>query len=201
MCVKSKNYSKEATILNFPKRKVGLALTLSLVLLLVLQVGLVLAHARLKTASVLPDAVLTAAPATLSVTFSEEVSETESKLSVLDSTGKQVDKGDLKVAGDTATVSLNALADGKYTVKFRSFTEDDSGVVDGQYTFTVAKSGTAAAGNTSAATQAESNLPATPNTGAGGGSSESGFNTLLVIMVLVVIGLGTTTLILRRRRA
>ncbi len=132
-------------------------------LLLLIQTQVALAHARLINANIQPDAVIvTAVPATLTLTFSEETSPTQTRLEVLDASGKAVDKGDLKVNGDTATVTLSALVDGKYTVKFRSFTEDDSKVVEGQYTFTVAKSGTMAAGDPGKATQVESQDAPTP---------------------------------------
>lgn len=149
---------------------VGLILTAVLALFLS-QAILAFAHARLKSANVGPDALVATAPASLSLTFSEETSTDQTKLQVLDATGKAVDKGDLKVSGATATVSLGTLADGKYTVKFRSFTEDDGGIIEGQYTFSVAKTGTAASGDVAKASQEESNVPAAPNTGVGGAGS------------------------------
>jgi methionine-rich copper-binding protein CopC len=166
--------------------------------------GFAFAHAHFKSATILPDATLTAAPATLTLTFTEETSPTETKLSVTDAGGKQVDKGDLKVDGANATVSLNTLADGKYTVTFRSFTEDDSGIVNGSYTFTVASSGSAAAGDAAKATQQESggnDAPAAPATGEGGLASESGSFTLPALLVLVGTAFFTgAILVIRQKR-
>lgn len=168
--------------------------------------GVAFAHAHLKTATILPDSTVSAAPATLTLTFTEETSPTQTKLSVTDASGKQVDKGDLKVDGANATVSLNPLADGKYTVTFRSFTEDDSGIIDGTYSFTVASGGTAAAGDASKATQQESggdDAPAAPATGEGGLSSDSGSFTLPALLVLVGTAFfsGAILVIRQKRRA
>ncbi len=151
---------------------------LSVSFLFLSQVQVSWAHARFKSANIQPDSVVTTVPATLTITFSEETSPTQTRLQVLDSSGKAVDKGDLKVNGATATLGLGTLADGKYTVKFRTFTEDDSNIVEGDYSFTIAKAGTAAAGDASKANQAESGeteQPAgAPATGFGGNSTTSG---------------------------
>ncbi len=152
----------------------GLMLLAAFVMILA-QNGLAFAHAHLKSASIAPDATLTSSPTTLILTFTEDTSPTQTKLQVLDSSGKQVDKGDLKVSGATATVSLNALLDGKYSVKFRSFTEEDSGIVDGAFSFTLATGGSASSGNLAKATEQESNVPASsPATGEGGSSRVAG---------------------------
>ncbi|MBN9392243.1 MAG: copper resistance protein CopC [Chloroflexi bacterium] len=166
--------------------------------------GVAFAHAHLKTATILPDATITAAPATLTLTFTEETSPTETKLSVADASGKQVDKGDLKVDGANATVSLNTLPDGKYTVTFRSFTEDDSGIINGSYTFTVASGGSAAAGDASKATQQESvgeTAPAAPATGEGGLAGNSSSFTLPALLILVGTAFFTgAILVIRQKR-
>jgi hypothetical protein len=107
------------------------------------------------------------------------------------------------VDGTNATVSLNTLADGKYTVTFRSFTEDYSGIVNGSYTFTVASGGTAAAGDASKATQQSSSgaAPAAPATGEGGLASESGSFTLPALLILVGTAFFTgAILVIRQKR-
>lgn len=159
------------------------------------QAGFALAHAKLKTATVLPDATLTTAPTSISLTFTEETSPTQTKVQVLDSTGKAVDKGDLKVSEATATLSLNTLTDGKYTVKFRSFSDDDGHTVDGEYTFTVAKAGTAAAGSLNSAKQTEGQAAvapqAAPNTGVGGtATSEVSLVSPFILVGLALISVG-----------
>ncbi|MBN9392318.1 MAG: copper resistance protein CopC [Chloroflexi bacterium] len=163
------------------------------------QFQLTWAHARFKSANIQPDAVVTTVPATLSVTFSEETSPTQTRLQVLDSAGKAVDKGDLKVDGATATISLNPLTDGKYTVKFRSFTEDDSNIVEGDYSFTVARSGTAATGDAGKANQVESGETEQPTgapaTGFGGASGSEGQGNNALIPAVSALGLiGLTAL-------
>jgi methionine-rich copper-binding protein CopC len=184
-----------------PKRAFRFTLGLLLVALLLFQVGIALAHARMKTATILPDAVVTSVPASLTVTFTEETSPTQSKLSVSDASGKQVDKGDLKVDGASVAVSLNTLTNGKYTVKFRSFTEDDGVVVDGQYSFTVASGGTAAPGNVSNATQSESEMPAsTPKTGTGETTQNSLTLIIFTVALIVICLVAGTWLVVKRRK-
>lgn len=143
------------------------AVLVALLLALLAMPAVALAHARLKTASILPGAVIASAPATLTLTFTEETSPTQTRVTVTNAAGVRVDKNDLRVQGDTATIGLNALPNGVYTVAFRTFVEEDSHVVEGQYTFTVG--GAAAAGDVSKARQTEGTLPASaPKTGAGG---------------------------------
>ncbi len=161
------------------------------------QVQISWAHARFKSATIQPDAVITTVPATLTVTFSEETSPTQTRLQVLDSTGKAVDKGDLKVVGATATLGLNTLTDGKYTVKFRTFTEDDSNIVEGDYSFKVALSGTAATGDAGKANQVESGESEQPTgapaTGIGGASGSEGQGNNALIGAVSALGLISLT--------
>jgi methionine-rich copper-binding protein CopC len=122
----------------------------------------------LQTANILPDAVIASAPATLTVTFTEETSPTQTRLSVTNASGARVDKNDLSVQGDTATIGLNALSNGVYTVTYHTFVEADSHVVDGEYTFTVAATG-ATTGSAAAVREEEGTMPmAAPKGGAGG---------------------------------
>ncbi len=182
---------------------------LSVSFLFLSQVQLTWAHARFKSANIQPDSVVTTVPATLTITFTEETSPTETRLQVLDASGKAADRGDLKVTGATATIGLGTLADGKYTVKFRTFTEDDSNIVEGDYTFTVAKAGTAATGDASKANQVESGESEQPSgapaTGFGGSSTAGEGNSGMVVAIstLGVIGLVALglQLFIRRKKA
>jgi methionine-rich copper-binding protein CopC len=183
---------------------ISFLLPTAILALLLAQADLAFAHARLKTASIAPSATLTSAPTSLSLTFTEETSPTQTKVQVFDASNKQVDKGDLKVNGDTATISLNTLSDGKYTVKFRTLTEDDGGIVDGDYSFTVAASGAASAGNVAQANQNESNIPGAPASGMGGDAvnlSDAPTSVFMPVFVLAALGLmaGTGLLLYRRR--
>lgn len=181
------NYFKPVTV-RFNLSVVAV-LFLAVFALVLAQAGVAFAHAHLKSSTILPNATVTTVPATLALTFDEETSPTETRLQVVDASGKAVDKGDLKVNGATATVSLGTLADGKYTVNYRSFTEDDGGIVTGSFSFTVAKSGAAAAGNLSTASETESKAPGAPDTGIGGGTEASSTSPLGPVFGLVAVGL------------
>lgn len=194
---------KKAGLSCRPALRGGIALVAALVLVLV-QTQISWAHARLKSATIQPNAVITSVPASLTLTFTEETSPTQTRLQVLDSTGKAVDRGDLKVNGDTATVSLGTLTNGKYSVKFRTFTEDDSNIVDGEYSFTVATTGTASSGAIGNANQTEGNarpsgVPATGG-GLGWGSnaihSDDSSASLDAAVILAVTVLFSAALIL-----
>jgi methionine-rich copper-binding protein CopC len=190
-------------VFNFSRYKIAKMSILAVIMcgLFILQTGVVLAHSQLKTASISPNAVLTGSPSILTLTFTEDTSPDQTKLQVLDSTGKVVDKGDLKVNKDTATISLTALSDGKYTVKFRTFTEDDSGVVNGEFSFTVAKSGAASAGDANAVTQTQSGgtSPAQlPSTGVG---IKDSFNLLVPLQFCTaILILASAGFVINRRR-
>ncbi|MBN9393374.1 MAG: copper resistance protein CopC [Chloroflexi bacterium] len=173
-------------------------LLVTLTMVFVLQAQISFAHARLQSATIAPDSTITTVPATLSITFNEEPTPNGSRIQVLDSTGKVVDKGDAKFNSTVGTVSLGTLPDGKYTVKYRAFTEDDSGIVDGEYTFTVAASGNATSGTgkpqevASSATPAAGagSAPSAPAAGIGGSTSgESGSNLVLVVTLLALTSL------------
>lgn len=194
------NYFKPVTV-RFNLMIVAV-LFLAVMALVLAQAGVAFAHAHLKSSTILPNATITTVPATLALTFDEETSPTETRLQVVDASGKAVDKGDLKVNGTTATVSLGTLADGKYTVNYRSFTEDDGGIVTGSFTFTVAKSGTASAGNLSTASEAESQAPGAPDTGIGGGTEANSTSPLGPVFGLAALGLlaGAGLLVSRRRQ-
>jgi methionine-rich copper-binding protein CopC len=198
------SHLKNTTRFNRMFLSVVVGLTVSLLFLS--QTQLSWAHARFKSANIQPDAVLTTVPASLTITFSEETSPTQTHLQVLDASGKAVDKGDLKIEGATATLGLNTLTDGKYTVKFRTFTEDDSNIVEGDYSFTVALSGTATSGDAGKANQVESGETeqpaAAPAAGFGGISGDEGNDGLITgVSALAVIGLSALGLqIFFRRR-
>ena len=68
--------------------------------------------------------------------FSQELEPAFSTLSVQDSSGKRVDKGDAKVTQDTMQISVPALAPGRYTVRWRALSVDTH-VTEGDFTFEV----------------------------------------------------------------
>jgi methionine-rich copper-binding protein CopC len=181
----------------------GLVVLLSVVALLLVQVGAVFAHAMLKTANILPNAVVNRAPERLTMTFTDPV-EKGTVIMVMDATNKRVDKNDIQLTEDGGSVGLNTLANGKYMVKFT--TVDEDGIVEGEYSFTLDPNATPAPGNVAAAKQEEKELPAAagglPATGVGAGAAENANNAgLLALLVVFATGLTSagTLLVLRRK--
>jgi methionine-rich copper-binding protein CopC len=126
------------------KRRIGvvavLALALSLGLLTVAS-----AHAKLVSSDPAAGAKLTAAPAKVTLVFSEEISDKadESNVTVTDEQGNEVGKGGLDNSDldhKTQSATLKAgLGDGVYTVKWNALTPDDNGHSEGSFTFGVNK--------------------------------------------------------------
>ena len=119
-----------------------------LVLALMLTLGLfsvASAHAKLVSSDPAAGTKLTAAPAKVTLVFSEEISEKadESNVTVTDEQGNEVGKGGLDNSDldhKTQTATLKAgLGDGVYTVKWNALTPDDNGHSDGSFTFGVNK--------------------------------------------------------------
>ena len=184
----------------FPTRRFSLLLSAALVALFLAQAGLSFAHAHYKSSNIAPDSTVTTAPATLTITFGEETSPTQTKVQVLDATGKVVDKGDLKVDGPTVTLGLGTLTDGKYNVKYRTLTEDDGGIVEGSFAFTVARSGSASAGTGKAQENESSQAPsAAPATGLGAAQADTAFQPGLLFGLLSLTMLAGAGLLVSRR--
>ncbi|HST04671.1 MAG TPA: copper resistance protein CopC [Chloroflexia bacterium] len=125
-------------------------LTLAALLLLsVISVGRASAHAHLESSNPADGAILTSEPATISAVYGEETSLTKTTFEVYfskdaGSTGQKVADGKVDVNVRTnVSASLPAgLGDGVYTVKWHTLTEDDNGMADGVFSFTVGGSGT-----------------------------------------------------------
>ncbi len=190
--------------------KARLCLTLAGLVLLLLLAQAQISHAqtlnnpKLQEATILPDAVLTLAPTSLTLTFTQPISPTASKLEVKDATGKVISK-DLKISGNTASVSLDALADGKYSVSFVSISASVAALqVAGEYSFTLSKTGTATKGDLTKLVQREARVITAPSGGAptaglGGNSSDNNSPVLIVIALLGLIGLASGSLALNRK--
>ena len=124
--------------------------------------GQALAHAKLVTSTPAAGAKLTKAPATVTINFSEEISEKDSNFTVADAKGATVGTGKLDLNDldhKTLTATLKTgLGDGIYTVAWKTVTPDDGGISEGKFTFGVnAEPGaqpTAAAEPTTVATAA-----------------------------------------------
>ena len=84
-------------------------------------------------------AILEAPPTRVELWFNERLEPAYSRVSVLDQASSRVDLRDAAVAADDArrlSVSLPALAPGRYTVTFRVLSIDGH-VVESKLTFTV----------------------------------------------------------------
>jgi LPXTG-motif cell wall-anchored protein len=126
------------------KRRIGLGIIAALVLSMALW-SVASAHAKLVSSDPAAGAKLTAAPAKVTLVFSEEISEKadESNVTVTDEQGNEVGKGGLDntdLDHKTQTATLKAgLGDGIYTVKWNALTPDDKGHTEGTFAFGVNK--------------------------------------------------------------
>ena len=125
-------------------RRIAGALLIALALSLAL-FGVASAHAKLVSSDPAAGANRTAAPAKVTLKFSEEISDkaTDSFFTVTDEKGAEVGKGTLDNTDvDHATLSgaLNSgLGSGVYTVTWQTITPDDQGKSQGSFTFGVNK--------------------------------------------------------------
>ena len=98
------------------------------------------AHASLRSSDPAADAILDVAPSTVTLTFTEPPDPQLTVLHVLDSSGKQVEKGSPQpVSGRHFEIRepLGALPDGVYTVTWRTVSETDGHVTAGGFSFGV----------------------------------------------------------------
>jgi LPXTG-motif cell wall-anchored protein len=109
-----------------------------------LLVGTASAHSHYQSSTPADGAVLTAQPDTISATYTEETSLTDTKFDVYYATDSSaaprlVASGKVDV-NDRTKVSATlpaGLGDGVYTVKWHTVTEDDNGMLDGTFSFKV----------------------------------------------------------------
>jgi len=123
---------------------VGLALAL---LGLLGAASLVSAHARYDRSDPAADSVVASAPTQLRVWFTQELVTRGSRLEVLDAAGNRVDQDDSRVDLNDPDrklmlVTLMPLADGVYTVNWRSVSAEDGDDADGSFRFGVGASTT-----------------------------------------------------------
>jgi methionine-rich copper-binding protein CopC len=103
---------------------------------------LVGAHARYDRSDPPADTVVVAAPQQLRVWFTQELVTRGSSLQVVDAAGNRVDQGDSRVDLNDPDrklmlVSLMPLADGVYTVNWRSVSAEDGDDAEGSFRFGV----------------------------------------------------------------
>jgi copper transport protein len=101
------------------------------------------AHASLQSSDPADGAVLRAAPAAVTLTFSEPPDPTLTAVHVLDRSGQRVESGPQEaVPGEPMQISvpLPPLPDGVYTVTWRTVSETDGHVTAGSFSFGVGMS-------------------------------------------------------------
>src|SRR5215210_4954172 len=120
----------------------GLALALLGLLVALHSAG---AHARYDRSDPAADSVVAVAPQQLRVWFTQELVTQGSRLEVLDAAGNRMDAGDSRVDLNDPDrklilVSLSPLADGVYTVNWRSVSAEDGDDAEGTFRFGVGAS-------------------------------------------------------------
>ncbi len=98
------------------------------------------AHARLTTSVPAKDSTVTTVPTQVLLTFTQETSATQSTGSVANASGTTVSTGFKVDLNDRTKMTITLqpnLPNGVYTVKYHTLTEDDNGVVDDSFNFTI----------------------------------------------------------------
>ena len=117
---------------------VSVLLVLSLMFLLAASV---MAHGKFVKSEPAPDSVLTVAPKEVRIWFNEELDTKDSNVKVFNAAGAQVDLGNSKVnLEDRKQIAVGlqpVLPNGVYTVKWHAVTDDDKGITEGEFKFTV----------------------------------------------------------------
>jgi methionine-rich copper-binding protein CopC len=136
----SKNALREQANLRMQIRKQHLLLLALVLIYCAWAVTPVHAHALLLRSNPASNAVLAQAPAQVELFFSEPVEANLSTVSVLDSNGKSVDLGDMRVDPNDPTrmtVSLGSLLDGVYTVAWKAISAIDGHLTSGSFPFAI----------------------------------------------------------------
>jgi copper resistance protein C len=142
---------------------IGAACAVALLLFVTSRPGPVLAHAEYDKSEPPADGVVKTAPTMVMVWFTEGVKKKGTELAVKDASGKQVDKGDTTIVSSDpdhkqVMVSLQPnLPAGKYTVNWKSVSDDDNDEDSGDFAFTINPS---AAGNSTSSTTSAAPSPA-----------------------------------------
>ena len=111
-------------------------------ILIMSTVARVAAHAELVRSEPAANARLAESPRRVTLWFDEELDTGKSTVQVLDAKDQQVDQRDGHVDLDdpdhaSMIVTLPALPEGVYTVRWRAVTIDDDGVIEGEFDFVV----------------------------------------------------------------
>ncbi len=163
----------------------NMVMRLAMALVMMLALGLTLsstasAHSRLVSSTPSDGQTLNAEPTTVSGVYSEDASVSQSYMKVYytgaNGSNVEVDNGDGKPDVNNRknmSVTLKSgIGDGTYAVKWHTVTEDDNGIVDGSFSFTVKSAGTASGPTGQVGTMQEAG---------GSGSTTSGTSSALPI--------------------
>lgn len=176
-------------------------LALALVMMLAVTVTLsttASAHSRLQSSTPSDGQVLTAEPAAVSGTYSEEADAVQSYMKVYytgaNGNNVEVDNGDGKIDPNVRTnmnVTLKpGMGDGTYTVKWHTVTDNDGGIVDGSFSFTVKSNASATAPTSSVGTMQESGGDAPSSTLPTTGNGDGWLIMLAAALGLITLGAG-----------
>ncbi|MDQ3930512.1 MAG: copper resistance protein CopC [Chloroflexota bacterium] len=167
----------------------------ALLLMAVVGPHVALAHAHLESSSPANGATVTSGLTQVTLTFTEEMNVDQSNAQLAAADGTPVSGATSAVDRanrNTMTITTPALADGKYTVTWRAVTEDDNGITNGTFSFTVDSGGSTTSGGMSNTGDAMSNAggggSSLPTTGSGDAST---LTLLGLILASLLLGAGT----------
>jgi methionine-rich copper-binding protein CopC len=154
------------------------------------------AHAHYVSSTPGSGAHLTTAPSSISITYDDALDPNQTVLHVLGPNGKDVTTGKTVVtieATKVATVPITAAGTGAYTVNWHAVADDDKGVTEGTFSFTVGATTAAPAAAASSGSPAiTAAAPLMPTSGGGGmavGQTERQAAISLAVALAVTMGL------------
>lgn len=194
-----------------PARRAAALLALGLTALAIGAAPAVLGHAALLTAEPADDATLSGSPAEIVMTFTQNLDPARSSIRVVDAAGTAVAEGGRVDPGDdvrTMRLALTTpLAPGTYSVRWTSFSAEDSEQERGTTTFTIVAATPApteapSAGASAAATttpSAPSPAPSPSPAPAPSSPAASTADVLIPIVAVLVVLAGLGLWLLRDR--
>lgn len=160
-------------------------------LALLLAAGPALAHSRLESSNPRDGASLSTSPATVSLTFNEQMQQGFATLTVIGPGSTAWQKGDTEVSGDTITIAVDPLGPaGVYQIGYRVISQDGH-PVSGSVTFTLIQAGPGVAAAQpvvpgAGAPSAQAAASSAPLPAAGGGAPV--WPWIVAAVVLVAVG-------------
>jgi methionine-rich copper-binding protein CopC len=145
----------------------GAACAVALLLFVTARPGPVQAHADYDKSEPPADGVVKTAPTMVMVWFTEGVKKKGTELAVKDASGKKVDKGDTTLVSsdpDHKQVMVSLLPNlpaGKYTVEWKSVSDDDNDEDSGDFAFTINPNASASTSSTTGVAPAAAAAPTT----------------------------------------